>query len=632
MPGAHGPPETWLSIGLEVRARRPELKRDEEAGRPSRKRMRANEDSELLSKYGIGTVLGVDKEKQRVGLVWKDGGRAKVSFGDVWLPTPPRPVLLQSASPLFIDSCAMNRTDCAQRLTRQYSLRNTQTRREAAARLEGGVVGPLRVPHDVLYPSGDTYDETPTYISRRRRIFRCPCGWHNIVTPMSIMCKQCHCWVHCVCVGLRRPEDSPSRVLTQCAFCEYGWAKPQQIIPLPPVSAENEPYQVPLELVCQRFYGTSIPAHRDLLHTILKRVRSRLASKGYDIEQILGGKHGALDCEATVQECVDTCSSAVQEGYFDHRYPSNAFNAMRTDSCSRVTVLRDRKTGKSVAVLASGGNDCPLVFKAACIQLRRALQDPYSHQYLDLSDTTSLKELAGIDNYHNYIHLSLVATMTRNRQQGLGSLLMLYDLASWAAEGRVQMYLNMTLLRKTVNVPSKKNIGKNETRAVYYYSEPSRRLYERFGFRLLYPRKPYSQPHSLLPNESSVRCRWTDKEVNNGVLMANCDIWPHIINNYNAMFPETQRVILPPKSHRPFVPVEPFQGGMQQQSYDGGDGAYERSLSLTSENEEPGNNSDEGDDSGTLAIDSEDADWPTCPVLEQVDDVEEALATLEDAV
>eukprot|EP01059_Diplonema_ambulator_P026558 TRINITY_DN43880_c0_g1_i1.p1 TRINITY_DN43880_c0_g1~~TRINITY_DN43880_c0_g1_i1.p1 ORF type:complete len:357 (+),score=96.92 TRINITY_DN43880_c0_g1_i1:197-1267(+) len=310
----------------------------------------------------------------------------------------------------------------------------------------------------------------------------------------------------------------------------------------------------------QRFYPTCVPTQKTIFHNIQMRIQSQLSSMGYQLEQIPGGKHGALDCDAAVQECVDVCSSAIAEGYFDHRYPQNAFTGMRGDSCSRVTILRD-SGGKAAAVLASSGNDCPLVLKAACVALKRALNDKHADKYLDMKDVATLREHAGVKNLYPVVHLSLVATHTSHRQKGLGKLLMLYDLCGWAAEGRTQMYLNMTLLRKTVAMLPKKPTSKAETKVIFYYSAPSKQLYERFGFRLVYPRKPFTKPHPLLPDGEGQRCKWTDREVNNGVLMMNTNIWPDIIRNHNELFPEYPRLSLPKEAitHHHVTPYDPVE-------------------------------------------------------------------------
>eukprot|EP00755_Sulcionema_specki_P025830 Sspe_Gene.84207::Locus_55273_Transcript_1_1_Confidence_1.000_Length_1431::g.84207::m.84207 len=456
MPGAHGPPETWLRMGLEVRFKERE-------------------------KFAVGTVLGVDPDDSLVAIDQKTGaGVIVVSMDNVWQIHESRPTLLQSPRPLFLDRIAQNRTEGSQR--RQYAFRSSTVRSTSMNRR--GVTGRS---NSWGFPSGRDQkkmklNDAPSICERRRRIVRCVCGWNRIITPLVIRCRTCDCWLHCVCVGVRCPEDMPQGLNT-CTFCEWGWPRATQVLPAAPMSPDtNEPYQIPIELIQQRFLPATCPPQRPIFHAIQRAVKDRLAADGFELELLPGGKNGPLDNDAAVQECIEVCSSSVAEGYFDHRYPMNAFSSMRTDSCSRVTLLRDPRTGKAAAVLASSGNDCPLVLKGACRALERAFNDPRMDQYLCTMSIDVLRIFSQIHQFWPFIHLSLVATNSKYRQRGLASLLMLHDLAAWAAEGRTQMYLNMTLLRRTVSVTTKpKNASqpKTETKAVFYYSKPSRMLYEK---------------------------------------------------------------------------------------------------------------------------------------------------------
>ena len=446
MPGAHPPQAEWVAVGVEVRGMRED------------------------NSFEIATILGVDQKTAEVLIHWRGGGLDTLPFSRVWQTDPPLPVLLQQANPLFVDPVALARTDGALRLQRQYALRHSRKQMQNAQTL----LEACNVPADILDIAKKAPKKGVANVFRRRKIVRCACGWNRVITPMMIACDDCRCLSHCVCVGMRSPENEsgkPGKAPLKCIFCDNSCARPTRILPCPPPPLSNKNYQIPISLIQQRLFPTSVPTQKNVFFTMQNCVKTKLTARGYSVEVILGGRHCQLDCDTSVQECVDVCSSAVADGYFDHRYPQNAFSAMRLDPCSRVTVVREVRTGKAVAVLASSGNDCPLFLKSTCVTLQRAIVDPQASSYLDLTQVDALRNLAAMTNHHNIVHLSLVATQKDHRKRGLGSMLMLYDMAGWAAEGRTQMYLNMTLLRKTV--------GK-EKKAAFFYSIPSKHMYERY--------------------------------------------------------------------------------------------------------------------------------------------------------
>eukprot|EP01063_Lacrimia_lanifica_P014308 TRINITY_DN20927_c0_g1_i1.p1 TRINITY_DN20927_c0_g1~~TRINITY_DN20927_c0_g1_i1.p1 ORF type:complete len:597 (+),score=169.06 TRINITY_DN20927_c0_g1_i1:43-1833(+) len=503
MPGSHAPTERWATVGIEVTVR---------------------------SKRGTcetGTVVSVDLDERQVMVALKRGGLETVGFDVVWRIDKPLPVLPQVQNPLYVDWVALHQSGQTGRLRQQYGRMSPE---EKKALLDQGVF-PSADEADTYVTLQGVVEDLPSdpvpVAAAHRQIVRCPCGWNDIVSPMMVPCASCSCLVHCVCVGIRHPDDLTRRGKRfLCVFCELRWPRPVTILPAPPLSPEGLPYRVPTRMLLQRFppLAPIPPAVAEMFEAMKARLRKLVASKGYTIEEIHGGRYGVLDSSQMVATCASVCASAVREGIFNAAYPDTIFKNLRRDATARVLLVRDAAGQAPAAVLASSAAECPLRLTEALGALRCALDQPDPSLYLDMSDRTALARIAAeVAAPEQLPHLIIVATAAEHRKRGLASALMLYDLLAWATAGRRQAYLNMALARTVVG-----------GEPAFHYSAASLRLYESFGYRTVYPRPLVENP--LLPDGTKT-CEWMGLDIDHGIEMVNMDVWQTVVRAHNAMFP-----------------------------------------------------------------------------------------------
>ncbi|KEG08653.1 hypothetical protein DQ04_06711030 [Trypanosoma grayi] len=323
-------------------------------------------------------------------------------------------------------------------------------------------------------------------------VLRCICTAFLVSTQETLLeCHRCRNWCHPACVGVDHAELRRYQVENTyvCPYCT-GMYKRQRGGPQAPA-----PRQLPLRLreVPDRLPFGSVTQLRHLLKVTV-RAAQRAGFAVIDLP--LTGLTDAME-----RECLGCCEDAIKEATFSEQYPSYCLKEVREQVHPYVqgTLLRCTRVGRIVSMVLSNGMDVYGNLRPTITQLKsginRGLIDQ-KHQTSFMAACTKLTDVS------DFVHITLSATHRGYQRQGLARMLMVIDLLKWALRGRTRAYLNMALEKRIVD---------GGTRLEYVASPASRRLYESFGFRDVYPRF----------DRETDEARWTPKEADMGRVMAH---------------------------------------------------------------------------------------------------------------
>ncbi|KAF5223506.1 hypothetical protein TcYC6_0082230 [Trypanosoma cruzi] len=323
-------------------------------------------------------------------------------------------------------------------------------------------------------------------------VLRCVCTAYLVSTQETLLeCHRCRNWCHPACVGvdhaeLRRYQAENNYV---CPFCT-GLHKR-----LRSESQAPAPRQLPIRLreVPDRLPFGSVTRLRHLL-----KVTTRAAHEaGFLVIDL----PVVLLTDKMEKECLACCEDAIKEATFSEQYPAYCLKEVREQAHSYVqgTLLRCKQSGRIVSMVLSNGMDVYGNLRHTITQLKgginRGIIDR-RHQTTFMASCTKLTDIS------DFVHITLSATHREYQKRGLARMLMVLDLLKWALRGRTRAYLNMALQKRIVD---------SGTRLECVASPASRRLYESFGFKDVYPRF----------DRETDEARWTPKEADMGRVMAH---------------------------------------------------------------------------------------------------------------
>ncbi|ESL06241.1 hypothetical protein TRSC58_06087 [Trypanosoma rangeli SC58] len=331
-------------------------------------------------------------------------------------------------------------------------------------------------------------------------VLRCICTAYLVSTQETLLeCHRCRNWCHPACVGvdhaeLRRYQVENSFV---CPFCTGMHKRLRR------ESQSPAPRQPPLRLreVPDRLPFGSVMQLRHLL-----RIATRAAHEaGFVVIDL-----PVMLLTATMEkECLECCEEAIKEATFSDQYPAYCLKEVRERVHPYVqgTLLRCTQTGRVVSMVLSNGMDVYGNLRHTITQLKSGI----NRGLIDRRHQTAfMASCAKLTDISDFVHITLSATHRDYQRRGLARMLMVIDLLKWALRGRTRAYLNMALEKRVVD---------SGTRLECVASPASRRLYESFGFRDVYPRF----------DRETDEARWTPKEVDMGRVMAHMNFVEDVV-------------------------------------------------------------------------------------------------------
>ncbi|RNF12606.1 transferase [Trypanosoma conorhini] len=331
-------------------------------------------------------------------------------------------------------------------------------------------------------------------------VLRCICTAYLVSTQETLLeCHRCGNWCHPACVGvdhaeLRRYQAEKNFV---CPFCTGMHKRLRR------ESQSPAPRQPPLRLreVPDRLPFGSVMQLRHLL-----KIATRAAHEaGFVVVDL-----PVMPLTAAMEkECLECCEEAIREATFSAQYPAYCLKEVREQAHPYVqgTLLRCMQTGRIVSMVLSNGMDVYGNLRHTITQLKsginRGLIDR-RHQTSFMASCTKLTDIS------DFVHITLSATHRDYQRKGLARMLMVIELLKWALRGRTRAYLNMALEKRIVD---------SGTRLECVASPASRRLYESFGFRDVYPRF----------DRETDEARWTPKEADMGRVMAHMNFLEDVV-------------------------------------------------------------------------------------------------------
>lgn len=323
-------------------------------------------------------------------------------------------------------------------------------------------------------------------------VLRCVCTAFLVTKQETLLeCHRCRNWCHPACVGvdhaeLRRHQVEKTYV---CPFCtgkqkrgrgELRAPAPRQL----PVRLSEVPDRLPFGSVMQ------------LRHLI--KITTRAA---HDAGFVVVNLPSVPLTEKMESECIQCCEDAIREATFSEQYPSYCLKEVREQVHPYVqgTLLRCLKSGRIVSMVLSNGMDMYGNLRHTITQLKSGINRGLIHRKHQTAFMAACTKLTDISDF---VHITLSATHRDYQRRGLARILMMLDLLKWALRGRTRAYLNMALEKKIVD---------GGTRMECVVSSASRRLYESFGFKDVYPRF----------DRETDEARWTPKEADMGRVMAH---------------------------------------------------------------------------------------------------------------
>ncbi|RNF07590.1 transferase [Trypanosoma rangeli] len=331
-------------------------------------------------------------------------------------------------------------------------------------------------------------------------VLRCICTAYLVSTQETLLeCHRCRNWCHPACVGvdhaeLRRYQVENSFV---CPFCTGMHKRLRR------ESQSPAPRQPPLRLreVPDRLPFGSVMQLRHLL-----RIATRAAHEaGFVVVDL-----PVMLLTATMEkECLECCEEAIKEATFSDQYPAYCLKEVRerTHPYVQGTLLRCTQTGRVVSMVLSNGMDVYGNLRHTITQLKSGI----NRGLIDRRHQTAfMASCAKLTDISDFVHITLSATHRDYQRRGLARILMVIDLLKWALRGRTRAYLNMALEKRVVD---------SGTRLECVASPASRRLYESFGFRDVYPRF----------DRETDEARWTPKEVDMGRVMAHMNFVEDVV-------------------------------------------------------------------------------------------------------
>ncbi|KAH8606414.1 hypothetical protein ERJ75_001519200 [Trypanosoma vivax] len=331
-------------------------------------------------------------------------------------------------------------------------------------------------------------------------VLRCVCSAYLVTTQETLLeCCRCKNWCHPACVGVDHTELRQHYVDNTyvCPFCR-GLLKRERGSVRPPA-----PRQPPIRLqeVPDRLPFGSVTQLRHML-----KVTTRAAQQaGFTVINL----PIATVTEAMEQQCLECCTEAIREATFSEQYPIYCLKEVWTQAHPYVqgTLLRCNSTERIVSMVLSNGMDVYGNLRPTLTQLKSGINRGIiesKHQ------TSFMAACAKLTDISDFVHITLSATHKDYQRRGLARMLMVIDLLKWSLRGRTRAYLNMALEKKVLD---------GGTRLECVASPSSRRLYESFGFRDVYPRF----------DRDTDEQRWTPKEADMGRVMAHLNFVPDLM-------------------------------------------------------------------------------------------------------
>ncbi|CBH17545.1 hypothetical protein, conserved [Trypanosoma brucei gambiense DAL972] len=350
-------------------------------------------------------------------------------------------------------------------------------------------------------------------------VLRCVCTAYLVSVQETLLeCCRCRNWCHPACVGvdhaeLRRYYADNNYV---CPFCR-GMQKRER-----GESRAPAPRQTPLRLreVPDRAPFGFVTQLRNLL-----KVTTRAAQQaGYTIIDL----PSTPLTEVMERQCLECCAEAIKEATFSEQYPLYCLKEVwtRAHPYMQGTLLRCSESGRIVSMVLSNGMDVYGNLRPTITQLKSGINRGIidrKHQTAFMAACTKL------DDVSDFVHITLSATHKDYQRRGLARMLMALDLLKWALRGRTRAYLNMALEKKVVD---------GGARLECVASPSSRRLYESFGFRDVYPR---------FDRETDEQ-RWTPKEADMGRVMAHLNFVEDLVIIASRYDPSGKKAAAPNQS------------------------------------------------------------------------------------
>ncbi|KAH8604531.1 hypothetical protein ERJ75_001709700 [Trypanosoma vivax] len=177
------------------------------------------------------------------------------------------------------------------------------------------------------------------------------------------------------------------------------------------------------------------------------------------------------------QQCLECCTEAIREATFSEQYPIYCLKEVWPQAHPYVqgTLLRCNSTERIVSMVLSNGMDVYGNLRPTLTQLKGGINRGIierKHQ------TSFMAACAKPTDIFDFVHITLSAKHKDYQRRGLARMLMVIDLLKWSLRGRTRAYPNGT---------GEEGAGRR-TRLECVASPYSRRLYESFGFRDVYPR------------------------------------------------------------------------------------------------------------------------------------------------
>nr|CCC95206.1 conserved hypothetical protein [Trypanosoma congolense IL3000] len=331
-------------------------------------------------------------------------------------------------------------------------------------------------------------------------VLRCVCTAYLVSVQETLLeCCRCRNWCHPACVGVDHAELRRHYMENKyiCPFCR-GLQKRDRSQARPP--APRQP-TIRLREVPDRMPFGSVTQLRHLLKVTVRSAQQQ----GYTVVDL----PATPLTEAMEQQCLECCAEAIKEATFSKQYPLYCLKEVWTQAHPYVqgTLLRCSETGRIVSMVLSNGMDVYGNLRPTITQLKsginRGIIDS-KHQTAFMDACTKLNDVS------DFVHITLSATHKDYQRRGLARMLMVIDLLKWALRGRTRAYLNMALEKRVVD---------GGARLECVASPSSRRLYESFGFKDVYPR---------FDRDTDVQ-RWTPKEADMGRVMAHLNFVEDVI-------------------------------------------------------------------------------------------------------